>query len=68
MDNKIIYGITSTSTKPLCYHHNGWYKTVRFNWWIFNFKKNVFWCIDCKDLIDMKEVNALRKQEQKQYK
>ena len=54
--------MTATITcKPKCYHKNGWFKSVTFKWWIFNFKKNYFLCTDCEDLIHLEEFEEIRK-------
>lgn len=43
--------ITWTSTKQPCEHKNGWYKTIYFDWFIFNFKKPTFICTDCHEVL-----------------
>jgi hypothetical protein len=37
--------------KP-CEHSNGFWKTIYFSKWIFDFKKSVFVCTDCRDVYD----------------
>lgn len=46
----------TTSGRPPCKHHNGWYQIVHF--WIF--KKWVFLCLDCEQIIDIKRLKADR--------
>ena len=36
-----------------CYHHNGTYRCVEFKIWIFKFKKRVFVCSDCVDVLSL---------------
>ena len=52
--------ITVTSSKPKCYHHNGWFKMVTFKWWIFDFRRKYFLCTDCEDLIPLEEADEIR--------
>lgn len=48
----IIKPQTITLTSE-CKHKNGWYKTIYFDWFVFNFKKPCFVCIDCHDVIEV---------------
>ena len=44
--------VTLTDKSHYCKHGNGWYKTIYFKIWIFTFKKRVFLCLDCENIID----------------
>lgn len=50
-----------TSTRPKCWHKNGWYKAVTFRWWIFSFVRKYYLCTDCEDLIPLEELKEIDK-------
>ncbi len=50
-----------TSSRPKCYHKNGWFKVVTFTWWMFDFRRKYFLCTDCEDLIPLEEADEIRK-------
>ncbi len=53
---------TATFTcKPKCHHRNGWFKSVTYKWWIFDFRRKFFLCTDCEDLIPLEEAEDVWK-------
>lgn len=61
MNNKEqIFTVTFTC-KPQCHHRNGWFKSVTFTWWIFDFRRKFFLCTDCEDLIPLEEAEEVWK-------
>lgn len=42
---------TTTFTPNKCKHHLYTYRSVRFNFWLFEVKKNFKVCHDCHELI-----------------
>lgn len=46
---------------PQCYHKNGWFKSVTFKWWIFDFRRKFFLCTNCEDLIPLEEAEEIWK-------
>ncbi len=55
-DNSDLFVTATWVSAPPCKHANGWFKTVRFKKWGFEFKQRYFVCTDCCELITEKEI------------
>lgn len=56
----MLQTITHSGKRFHCKHNTGWFKTVRLKKWCFEVTGKFFLCLECEDLIPIKEYERLK--------